>query len=54
MPFYSDKQKRRIGEWTGEGIIRASVGLESVNDLIRDLGQALKARTLKGLIGPFP
>jgi len=53
MPFYSDEQKRRIREWTGEGIIRASIGLESADDLIRDLDQALKARTLKGMVGPL-
>ena len=27
----------------GEGMIRLSVGLEDVDDLIEDLGQALKA-----------
>ena len=53
MPFYTDKQKRRIREWTGEGIVRASIGLESADDLIRDLDQALKARTFKGLVGPL-
>ena len=29
-------------EWMGEGIVRASVGLENVNDLIADLDQALR------------
>jgi cystathionine beta-lyase/cystathionine gamma-synthase len=53
MPFYTQEQKRRIHEWTGEGIVRASIGLESPDDLIRDLDQALKARTLKGLVGPL-
>ena len=53
MPFYSEEQKHRIREWTGEGIIRASIGLESSDDLIRDLDQALKARTVKGLVGPL-
>jgi cystathionine beta-lyase/cystathionine gamma-synthase len=51
MPFYSDEQKRRIREWTGDGIVRASIGLESARDLIRDLDQALNARTLKGWAG---
>ena len=53
MPFYSDEQKRLIREWTGEGIIRASIGLESADDLIRDLDQALRARTIKGVVGPL-
>jgi cystathionine beta-lyase/cystathionine gamma-synthase len=53
MPFYSDEQKLRIREWTGEGIIRASIGLESADDLIRDLDQAMKARTIKGVVGPL-
>ena len=53
MPFYSDEQKHRIREWTGEGIIRASIGLESADDLIRDLDQALRARTVKGAVGPL-
>jgi cystathionine beta-lyase/cystathionine gamma-synthase len=53
MPFYTGEQKQRIREWTGEGIIRASIGLEHAEDLIRDLDQALHARTFKGLIGPF-
>jgi len=53
MPFYTAEQKRRIREWTGEGIVRASLGLESADDLIRDLDRALRARTFKGLIGPL-
>jgi len=53
MPFYSEKQKRCIREWTGEGIIRASIGLENADDLIKDLDQALNARTLKGAVGPL-
>jgi cystathionine beta-lyase/cystathionine gamma-synthase len=53
MPFYTDEQKRRIREWTGEGLVRASIGLESADDLICDLDQALRARTFKGLIGPL-
>jgi cystathionine beta-lyase/cystathionine gamma-synthase len=51
LPFYTAEQKTRIHEWTGEGIVRASIGLESVEDLIRDLDQALNARTLKGWAG---
>ena len=53
MPFYTEEQKRRIREWTGEGLVRASIGLESADDLIRDLDQALRARTLKGWVGPL-
>jgi methionine-gamma-lyase len=53
MPFYTGEQKQRIRAWTGEGIIRASIGLENPGDLIRDLDQALHARTFKGLIGPL-
>jgi cystathionine beta-lyase/cystathionine gamma-synthase len=53
MPFYTDEQKRRIYEWTGEGLVRASIGLESAGDLIRDLDRALRARTFKGLVGPL-
>jgi methionine-gamma-lyase len=53
MPFYTDEHKRRIREWTGEGIVRASIGLESAADLIRDLDQALRARTFKGWAGPL-
>jgi cystathionine beta-lyase/cystathionine gamma-synthase len=53
MPFYTDDQKERIRQWTGDGLIRASVGLENVEDLIRDLDQALTARTFKGWVGPL-
>ena len=53
MPFYTDKQKQRIRKWTGDGILRASIGLESVDDLIADLDKALRARTFNGLIGPL-
>jgi len=51
LAFYTDEQKMRIREWTGDGIVRASVGLESAEDLIRDLDQALNARTFKGWAG---
>jgi cystathionine beta-lyase/cystathionine gamma-synthase len=53
MPFYSDIQKQRIRKWTGDGILRASIGLENVDDLIADLDRALRARTFKGLVGPL-
>ncbi len=52
-PWLSVQQKASIREWTGEGIVRASIGLEAPGDLIADLDQALRARTFKGLIGPL-
>ncbi|MBN1937009.1 MAG: PLP-dependent transferase [Anaerolineae bacterium] len=52
MPFCIAEQKRRIREWIGEGIVRASIGLESADDLIRHLDQALRAHTFKGWVGP--
>jgi cystathionine beta-lyase/cystathionine gamma-synthase len=51
--YLNSDQKKRIREWTGEGIVRASVGLENVDDLIADLDRALRAKTAKGLIGPL-
>jgi methionine-gamma-lyase len=44
-------QKSRIREWVGEGIVRVSVGLEDPQDLIADLDQALRAKTVKGIAG---
>ena len=52
-PYLSTEQKDRIRGWTGEGIVRASIGLEAPEDLIVDLDQALNRRTLKGRLGPF-
>jgi cystathionine beta-lyase/cystathionine gamma-synthase len=46
-------QRARIREWTGDGIVRASIGLEDPGDLIADLDQALRRRTFKGLVGPL-
>jgi methionine-gamma-lyase len=51
--YLDEGQKKRIREWTGEGIMRASIGLENSDDLIADLDQALNARTVKGLVGPL-
>ena len=51
--YLNADQKKRIREWTGAGIMRASVGLEDPDDLVMDLDQALKARTFKGFIGPL-
>jgi cystathionine beta-lyase/cystathionine gamma-synthase len=51
-PYLSTEQKVRIREWTGEGIVRASIGLEDPKDLIADLERALSQRTVKGRVGP--
>jgi methionine-gamma-lyase len=53
VPYLHEGQKARIREWTGDGIVRASIGLEDPADLIADLDQALRARTFKGLVGPL-
>lgn len=45
-------QKTRIREWTGDGIVRVSAGLEAADDLLADLDQALRGRSVKGLVGP--
>ena len=52
VSYLDAAQKVRIREWMGDGIVRASIGLENVQDLIADLDQALRGRTLKGLVGP--
>jgi len=52
VPYLGDAQKAHIREWMGEGIVRVSVGLEDPQDLIADLDQALRARTVKGMVGP--
>ena len=51
-PYLTGAQKAHIREWTGDGIVRVSVGLEDPQDLIADLDQALRARTVKGMVGP--
>jgi cystathionine beta-lyase/cystathionine gamma-synthase len=53
VSYLDDRQKARIREWMGDGIVRASIGLENVQDLIADLDQALRGRTFKGLVGPL-
>jgi methionine-gamma-lyase len=40
--YLSADQKRSIREWTGDGIMRISIGLEDPEDLIADLDQALR------------
>jgi len=52
-PYLSAEAKARIREWTGEGIVRVSIGLEDPEDLIADLDQALYSRTFKGWMGPL-
>jgi methionine-gamma-lyase len=51
--YLTDEQKKRIREWTGDGLVRASIGLESADDLIQDLDQALRAHSFKGLVAPM-
>jgi cystathionine beta-lyase/cystathionine gamma-synthase len=51
-PYLDRRQKARIREWMGDGIVRVSVGLEDPHDLMADLDQALRARTVKGMVGP--
>jgi cystathionine beta-lyase/cystathionine gamma-synthase len=51
--YLSAEQKARIREWTGDGIVRASIGLENPMDLISDLDRALRARSLRGAVGPL-
>ena len=52
VAYLTDAQKAAIREWTGDGIVRASIGLEDPQDLIADLDRALRARTMKGMVGP--
>ena len=47
--YLNAEQKKRIRDWTGSGIMRASIGLENPDDLIAGLDQALNARTFIGL-----
>jgi methionine-gamma-lyase len=51
--YLTPQQKTSIRDWTGEGIVRASIGLESPEDLIADLDQALRGRSVRGLFGPL-
>ncbi|MGD2177047.1 MAG: PLP-dependent aspartate aminotransferase family protein [Anaerolineae bacterium] len=53
VSYLSTAQKRRIREWMGDGIVRASIGLENAGDLIADLDRALRGCTLKGLVAPL-
>jgi cystathionine beta-lyase/cystathionine gamma-synthase len=51
--YLSAKQKAHIREWTGDGLMRASIGLEHPDDLIEDIDQGLKSKTFKGWVGPL-
>ena len=51
--YLSPAQKKSIRAWTGDGIVRASIGLESPQDLMADLDQALRGRSIRGLAGPL-
>jgi len=53
VSYLDEAQKAGIREWMGDGIVRASIGLENARDLIADLDQALRGRTFKGLVGPL-
>ena len=53
VSYLGSEQKARIRQWTGVGIMRASIGLENPYDLIADLDQALNSRTFKGAVGPL-
>ena len=53
VSYLGSEQKARIRQWTGVGIMRASIGLENPQDLIADLDQALNSRTFKGAVGPL-
>ena len=53
VSYLDSKQKARIREWMGSGIVRASIGLEHAQDLIADLDHALRGRTFKSLVGPL-
>jgi cystathionine beta-lyase/cystathionine gamma-synthase len=53
VSYLDEAQKARIREWMGDGIVRASVGLEEPEDLKADLDQALRGRTQKGIFGPL-
>jgi len=53
VPYYDGEQKKRIREWSGDGVFRTSIGLEDADDLIQDLDQALSAKSIKGKVAPL-
>ena len=52
VPYLNAVQKAGIRDWMGDGIVRASIGLEDAEDLIADLDRALRVKRIKGLVGP--
>jgi methionine-gamma-lyase len=42
LAYLPSPQRQAIREWMGTGLVRLSVGLESADDLIQDLDQALR------------
>lgn len=52
VAYYDEDQKKGIREWSGEGVVRTSIGLEDPDDLIHDLDQALRAKSIKGVVAP--
>jgi methionine-gamma-lyase len=42
LTHLTENQRQDIRDWMGSGLVRLSVGLESANDLIHDLDQALR------------
>ena len=53
-PLLSPAQHAEVLGWMGkDGVIRINVGLEDVDDLIDDLDQALRGRTVKSLVAPL-
>ena len=53
VSYLTDQQKQSIREWTGDSIVRANIGLENTDDLIRDLDKALRGHTLRCMVGPL-
>jgi len=51
--YLGKRQKERIRAWMGDGLVRASIGLENVDDLTADLDRALRGRTLKSMVTPL-
>jgi cystathionine beta-lyase/cystathionine gamma-synthase len=43
VAYLDADQKRAVREWTGDGIMRISIGLEDAEDLIADLDEALRS-----------
>ncbi len=52
-PYYTAAQRENLRPWVGRGLVRLSVGLEDPDDLMADLDQALRGRTIKGVLGPW-